>query len=193
MASRSNKDFFEYAFGILADLGLRDENYRQLYNQMKWKVCAFCGVELLDAPGQKREAFDHYLPIARYPFADVNFRNLPPMGAKCNSRYKGQQDILLDSEGLRRVCGDPYCSPEIQVSLLKSRPFEGDTVNLVTCPKWVIEWEGGEADKLQTWEAVFKITDRYKASSLNPNFRDWVGHFVQWAAKAGERFINHKT
>ena len=87
------RDLFEYAFGILADLGLRDENYRQLYNQMKWKVCAFCGVELLDAPGQKER---HWITICQSPvtLSGVNFRNLPPMGAKCNSRYKGQQDIL---------------------------------------------------------------------------------------------------
>lgn len=178
------KSLFEFAFDLLTDLGLRDENYRRLYDQLDYKVCAFCGVELLDAPGQKREALDHYLPIATYSFAGVNFRNLSPMGTKCNSRYKLQQDILVDpATGNRRVCSDPYDSPSISLSLNDSRPFEGPRVGLVTCPEWVMRWEGGDPEKLQTWESVFAISERYRESSLNPNFRSWIDHFCQWAAR----------
>ena len=180
------RGLFEFAFGLLPDLGLRDENYRELYHdaQFRDKVCAICGIEILDAPGQKRESLDHYLPISRYPFAGTNFRNLIPMGAKCNSRYKGQQDIIVDAaSGLRRRCCDPYASPALQLSLLKSRPFEGARVDLVTCPDWVIEWVGGDQVKLQAWEAVFAISERYRASSLNPNFRSWIDHFREWAAR----------
>jgi hypothetical protein len=177
------KSLFEFSFGLLTDLGLRDRNYRRLYNQLDSKVCAFCGVESLDAPGQRREALDHYLPIATYPFAGVNFRNLSPMGTKCNSRYKLGQNILVDpNTGNRRACCDPYHSAEISLSLKASRPFEGLRVGLVTCPDWVIQWDGGDPEKLQTWESVFAISERYRESSLNPNFRDWIDHFCQWAA-----------
>jgi hypothetical protein len=180
------KEFFEFAFGLLADLGLRDENYHALYHdgQFRDKVCAFCGIEILDAPGQKREALDHYLSIGGYFFAGANFRNLVPMGTKCNSRYKGKQDIIVDAvSGNRRSCCDPYASPSIKLSLLSSEPFEGDELDLITCPKWVVEWEGGDPAKLKTWEAVFDISERYRASSLNPQFRDWMGHFGNWAAQ----------
>lgn len=177
------KDFFEFAFGLLTDTKLRDENYRRVYDELEYKVCAFCGVELLDAPGQKREALDHYLPIAAYPFAGANFRNLSPMGTKCNSRYKLQQNILFDpASGNRRTCCDPYDSPSIALSLNDSRPFQGPRVNLVTCPEWVIQWQGGDPEKLETWESVFAISERYRESSLNPNFRSWIDHFCQWAA-----------
>jgi len=177
-------ELFEFAFGLLTDLGLRDENYKRLYGQLPYKVCAFCGVELLDAPGQKREALDHYLPIAVYPFAGTNFRNLSPMGTKCNSRYKLQQDVLVDPvTGNRRSCCDPYDSPPITLSLQGSRPFEGARVDLVTCPDWTIQWEGGDRAKLQTWETVFAIPERYRESSLNPSFRGWIDHFCQWAAR----------
>lgn len=180
----SIKSLFEFSFGLLTDLGLRDRNYRRLYDQLDSKVCAFCGVESLDAPGQKREALDHYLPIATYPFAGVNFRNLSPMGTKCNSRYKLQQDILVDPKtGDRRACCDPYNSTAIILSLKSSRPFKGPRVGLVTCPDWVIKWEGGDPEKLETWESVFAISERYRESSLNPNFRDWIDHFCQWAAR----------
>lgn len=181
------KNLFEFAFSLLTDLGLRDENYRRLYNKLDYKVCAYCGVESLDAPGQKREALDHYISISAYPFAGANFRNLSPMGTKCNSRYKLQQDILLDpTTGNRRLCCDPYESPKISLSLNDSRPFEGPRVDLVTCPDWIIRWEGGNPEKIQTWESVFAISERYIESSLNPNFRGWIDHFCHWAAR-------HKT
>ncbi|UYW29035.1 hypothetical protein OKC48_11185 [Methylorubrum extorquens] len=178
------KDLFEFAFGLLTDLGLRDGNYRKLYDRLKYKVCAFCGVEPLDAPGQKREALDHYMLIANYPFAGANFRNLSPMCSKCNSRYKLQQDILVDPmHGGRRTCCDPYNSPTLSLSLNNSRPFEGARVDLVNCPEWDIQWVGGHPGKVQTWESVFGISERYRESSLNPNFRTWVDHFCTWAAR----------
>jgi hypothetical protein len=180
------RKFFDFSFHLLAELGLRDENYHKIYQDENFrdKVCAFCGIEILDAPGQKREALDHYLSISRYPFAGANFRNLIPMGTKCNSRYKGQQDIIIDTaSGNRRSCCDPYTSPSIELSLLKSRPFEGTALDLSICPQWVIEWEGGDPVKLQTWETVFAISERYRESSLNPNFRSWIDHFREWAAR----------
>lgn len=178
------KSLFEFAFTLLTDLGLRDRNYGHLYDSLDYKVCAFCGVEMLDAPGQKREALDHYLPVALYPFAGVNFRNLTPMGSKCNSRYKGRQDILRAADtGQRRQCCDPYASPILHLSLDESRPFEGDVIRYVVCPAWVVRWEGGDQVRLDTWETVFGISERYKASSLNPHFRDWLDHFSSWAAR----------
>lgn len=180
-------ELFAFAFDILISLGLRDQNHRALYEKLRYKVCAFCGVEILDAPGQKREALDHYLPIAIYPFAGANFRNLSPMGAKCNSRYKGKQDIINDpSTGNRRVCFDPYDGPTLSLSLNESRPFEGKLVNSIICPDWVIQWSGGDPAKVQTWDQVFAISERYRESSLDVQFRDWVDHFCQWAAKKGE-------
>lgn len=177
------KDLFDFAFGLLTDLGLRDGNYQKLYDRLKYKVCAFCGVEILDAPGQKREALDHYIRFSDYPFAGANFGNLSPMCTKCNSRYKLQQDILIDpANGGRRACCDPYNSPTLSLSLNDSRPFEGPRVDLVTCPDWVVRWAGGHPEKVQTWESVFGISERYRESSLNPNFRTWIDHFCNWAA-----------
>ncbi len=178
------KDLFAFAFDILADLGLRDENYKRIYDALRYKVCAFCGVEVLDAPGQKREALDHFLPIATYPFAGSNFRNLSPMGTKCNSRYKGTQNVLVDPQtGNRRSCADPFDSPNLSISLNESRPFEGDKVGPITCPDWRIQWIGGDADNVDTWETVFNIAARYRASTLNPHFRDWIDHFSDWASR----------
>ena len=177
------KALFEFAFSLLPGLGLRDQNYRLVYDALAHKVCAYCGVEILDAPGQKREALDHYLPVATYPFSGTNFRNLTPMGSKCNSRYKLQQDILVDDLDNRRPCCDPYDSPQLTLSLAGSRPFEGEQTGLIRCPDWDIQWEGGDPAKLQTWEIAFNISARYRSSSLHPNFRSWVDHFARWAVQ----------
>jgi len=178
------KKFFECAFGLLTGLGLRDDNYKLVYDALDYKICAFCGVEILDAPEQKRESLDHYLPIAIYPFAGVDFRNLSPMGTKCNSRYKLKQDIIIEpATGNRRLCNDPYNSPALTLSLVDSEPFFGNRVKLSNCPKWVVNWQGGDPAKLKTWEDVFAISSRYVASSLDPNFRDWIDHFCQWAKR----------
>jgi hypothetical protein len=179
----SIKALFEFAFSLLPSLGLRDQNYRLVYDALAHKVCAYCGVEILDAPGQKREALDHYLSISIYPFSGANFRNLTPMGSKCNSRYKLQQDIIVDALGNRRLCCDPYDSPELTLSLNGSRPFEGDQVGLIQCPDWAIQWAGGDPVRLETWETAFNIAARYRSSSLNPNFRSWVDHFAQWVVQ----------
>ncbi|MEQ9446389.1 MAG: hypothetical protein RJS98_12555, partial [Rhodospirillaceae bacterium] len=48
---------------------------------------------------------------------------------------------------------------------------------------WVIQWNGGDPEKVQTWESVFAIQERYRESSLNPNFRDWIDHFCTWVAR----------
>lgn len=179
------RDLFRFAFTILTGLGLRDANYTRFYENLNHRVCAFCGLEPLDSSEQKREALDHYLAFDRYPFAAANFRNLSPMGSKCNSRYKLQQDILIEpNTGDRRRCCDPYASPEIELCLLKSRPFEGATSGLTLCPNWVIEWLGGDEDRLAAWEAIFDIQNRFRGSSLDPNFRDWLDHFARWASRA---------
>jgi hypothetical protein len=179
------RDFYAAAFRILSDLGLRDENYKRLYDHLNDKVCAYCGIETLDAPGGPREALDHYLPSNHYPFAGVNFRNLTPMGNKCNSRYKLQRDVLRDTAGNRRSCFDPYAGPALSLNLEDSRPFEGEVVGLVTCPDWVIQWQGGDPNKIQTWEEVFNIPERYRNSHLNAEFRSWINHFCQWALRRG--------
>lgn len=179
------RGFFVAAFSTLTGLGLRDENYKRLYHDLPERVCAYCGVETLDAPGGPREALDHYLPSTHYTFAGVNFRNLIPMGNKCNSRYKLQRDVLRDTAGNRRSCFDPYAGPALSLNLDDSRPFEGEVVGLVNCPDWVIQWQGGDPSKIQTWEEVFNIPERYRNSHLNAEFRSWINHFCQWALRRG--------
>jgi hypothetical protein len=181
------KELFRFAFKLLTAVGLRDEHYKKVYENLKYRVCPFCGVERLDAPSTPREDLDHYLPISIYPFAGSNLRNLSPMGGRCNSSFKHTADVIFDTAGARRRCSDPYSGPSFRISLRGSEPFEGQVVKLIKCPRWVIEIEGddADADAAATWDNVFSIRERYITSHLNPEFRDWVSHFAKWCVRSG--------
>lgn len=184
-------DLFRFAFRLLTSVGLRDEHYKKVYNSLKHRVCPFCGVERLDAPLAPREDLDHYLPIAIYPFAGSNLRNLAPMGGRCNSSFKHTADVIFDDAGVRRRCSDPYGGPSFQISLKASRPFEGQMVNLIKCPEWIIEIEGDDVDAATTWDNVFSIRERYISSHLNPEFRDWISHFARWCVRSETAVTNN--
>jgi hypothetical protein len=172
------RDLFDYSFGLLAGLGIRDECYRLIFAGSRYQVCAFCGVEYFDAPGAPRQALDHYLAQSRYPFAAANLRNLVPMGDKCNSKYKLSQDILRRSDGTRRRAFDPYGAFDgVTVSLRSSIPFEGRGGQL---PAWDVDF-GAVGEEVDTWNEVFRIRERYIRDILDPHFRTWLGEFSAWS------------
>lgn len=171
---------FDFAFGLLTDLKVRDEHYRAIYDAVLEHVCPFCGTEYFDAPGTPREDLDHYLAKSRYPFAAVNLRNLVPMGHKCNSKYKLAADLLYGGGG-RRVAFDPYNHTTIRLSLDESDPFSGATENT---PNWVIHF-APDSPAVQTWDEVLSIRMRYRQSHLDKDYSSWLRGFSQWAKREG--------
>lgn len=169
-------DLFRFAFDLLGDLGIRDRQYARLYPEMPDALCPFCGCEYFDAPTAPREALDHYLAVALYPFAGANLRNLVPMGPKCNSKYKLAQDILRSPSGQRRRSPDPYACTEIVISLSNSEPFGGSSRQL---PMWVIELQP-DSEHAATWEQVFHIRERYRRDVLDPSYPGWLREFRSW-------------
>lgn len=175
------KNLYEAAFDALKALRIRDRQYTAIFDVLPGKCCPFCGIEPFEAPGLAREDLDHYLPRHLYPFAGANLRNLPPMGGKCNKSYKLRQDPICDSQGQRRRCFDPYGQDQVRVSLLESRPFEGDKFELMMpLPAWQIDFVG-EEQAVATWDQVFQIRRRYEAK-INAHFRDWIEGFAFWCA-----------
>lgn len=173
-------DLFEYLFGLLTELGIRDDAYRAIYQAEPDHVCAFCGLEYFEAPGGKREAFDHYLLRNRYPFAAANLRNLVPMGHKCNSSYKLVQDILRNLDGTRRRSFDPYGAiTGIRISLVNSEPFAGADGQT---PAWTIDFEP-EGEEATTWDEVFRIRERYRRDVLDADFKRWLEDFGRWCRR----------
>lgn len=174
------RNLFRFGFQLLGEFGVRDKVYSEIYSAIPDHLCPFCGLEYFDAPGGPREALDHYLSEARYPFAAANLRNLVPMGHKCNSKYKLAQDILRREDGTRRRSFDPYeATAGVRVYLSRSTPFEGKGGIL---PDWIIDF-APDNEEASTWDQVFRIRERYRRDILDIEFNRWLGNFSSWCRR----------
>lgn len=171
---------FEFSFGLLTDLNVRDDYYRVVLGGIPSRVCPFCGLEAFVGVGAPREDLDHYLAESRYPYSAANLRNLVPMGGKCNSGHKLQQDMMFAEDGRRRKCFDPYSAVQVSVSLDASVPFAGAN----GLPEWDIRFEP-QSEEVVTWCTVFDVPNRYRRDVLNLDFEDWLAHFGSWCAGHG--------
>lgn len=173
-------ELFTFAFDLLTDLGLRDAQYKAIFEYLGSKVCPFCGCEYFDAPNAPREALDHYLARSVYPFAGANLRNLAPMGTKCNSHYKRDTDMIMTPAGPRRAF-DPYGNQSARISLDRSELFARNGGEL---PRWEIDIEPNSPEA-ETWDRVFSLRERYRRDVLDVQFKTWVGWFGVWCRSAG--------
>ena len=167
------KELFDYAFRLLTDLGIRDGQYTKVLKETL-RVCPFCGCEYFDDPTGPREDLDHYLAKSIYPLAAANLENLVPMGGKCNSRYKLDQDILRDRNGNRRRSFYPYSSTGVAVSLAKSNFFGNETGE--SQPQWCMEFVP-DCEEVTTWDVVFDIRQRYKRNVFDRGYTKWLYSF----------------
>lgn len=104
----STSPFNLVIFGNLKDSLIPDHYYKfMLLN--KQEICPFCGLLHLKANNHGcREAYDHYLPKAIFPFSSINFMNLAPMCNECNSSYKStkipiEKSNPLENEEARKL------------------------------------------------------------------------------------------
>lgn len=124
--------------------------------------CPFCGVaDMKGADHQFREAYDHYLPKALYPFNSINLRNLAPACHECNSTYKHSKDPVHSLTARRRAFY-PYAADiqpiEVQVNLQHAdiTKLTKEDINLQFGPAAINE-------QIETWKDVYGIEERYKA------------------------------
>jgi hypothetical protein len=180
------KDLFTFAFEKLTEFGVRDRQYQIVCDKIPHRVCPFCGCEFFDSPTGRskepptgsREDLDHYLARSKYPFASVNLHNLVPMCHKCNSDYKGTQDLLYSDDGKRRKAYYPYNCDGVQISLKNSKPLAGRYKSFPV-PLWQIDFEP-DVEETSTWNTVFQIRKRYEGHHLDPDFRSWLDEFSSW-------------
>lgn len=148
----------------IGDVG---DHYQTFMKTNKVGKCPFCGInDLLGKYHSKREAYDHYLPKALYPFNSINFRNLVPACHHCNSSYKTSKDPVRSVS--RRTVFYPYTTAphkiDIQIDLLN--------LNVDTLETTDIALTFGPAevnDQIETWKDVYGIEERYKAKLCEEN------------------------
>jgi hypothetical protein len=133
--------------------------FRQLNTTGK---CPFCGLgDIKGMHHTRREAYDHYLPKALYPFNSINFRNLAPACHECNSTYKLSKDPAHNVAGRRKVFY-PYAvgAHEIKITVNLNSPdidrLTPTDIQLTFSPAAVHE-------EIETWKEVYGIDERYKA------------------------------
>jgi hypothetical protein len=160
--------------GLRAKIGDIDDHYKAFVQTNNSGKCPFCGIDdLLGEYHCKREAYDHYLPKALYPFNSINFRNLVPACHHCNSSYKTSKDLAYTPKDParafhRRAVFYPYKvaahSIELQVVLMSS-----DIAKLTPADITLQFGPAAITQEIDTWKDVYGIEERYKAKICGEN------------------------
>lgn len=159
---------------LRAKIGHIDHHYQTFVQTNKAGKCPFCGIsDLLGEYNSKREAYDHYLPKALYPFNSINFRNLVPACHHCNSSYKTSKDPAYTPKDParavhRRAVFYPYKtavhSIELQINLQHS-----DISKLTPADITLQFGPAAITHEIETWKDVYGIEERYKAKLCGEN------------------------
>lgn len=153
---------------LRAKIGDIDDHYRAFVSTNKAGKCPFCGIgDIKGEHHSKREAYDHYLPKALYPFNSINFRNLAPACHECNSTYKLSKDPAHNPAG-RRKAFYPYAAAgqtiDIQVTLQHS------DIDCLTLSDITLQFGPAAINQeIDTWKDVYDIEERYKAKLCGKN------------------------
>ncbi|MDM1547200.1 hypothetical protein HX096_04930 [Empedobacter falsenii] len=153
--------------------------------QQSGKVCPFCGIAALKpiTDRNRRNAYDHYIPKAQYPFVSINFNNLFPLCTDCNSDEKKSYDTPCKN-GIRQRILYPYDTTysfeNITIYINTEEDFDNITLGtLLSDIDWNIEFNvlDGNIDVFEVWNDIFKIKTRYKETITE--FEDtWFTDFV---------------
>lgn len=143
-------------------IGRIDEHYQAFIQVNATGKCPFCGIgDIKGVHHTKREAYDHYLPKALYPFNSINFRNLAPACHECNSTYKLSKDPVHNAARQRKAFY-PYATAghTIDITIDLSTPdidrLDPADIQLTFGPAAVQE-------EIETWKEVYGIDERYRA------------------------------
>ena len=154
-------------------IGQIDEHFQAFMQANTTGKCPFCGLDdLKGVHHTKREAYDHYLPKALYPFNSINFRNLAPACHECNSTYKLSKDPAHNAAG-RRKAFFPYATDAhgIEITIDLNTP---DIDRLTPADIQLTFGPASVHEEIETWKEVYGIDERYKAKCCDGDAKDWL-------------------
>lgn len=160
-------------------IGNIDDHYQTFVKTNKIGKCPFCGIS--DTQGEyhsTREAYDHYLPKALYPFNSINFHNLVPACHRCNSSYKTSKDPAYASKDpahspQRRKFFYPYTSSPYMIDLQVH--LHHSDIDALTPAEVTLQFgPPALSDEIETWKDVYGIEERYKAKCCSGDSKDWL-------------------
>lgn len=180
----SNSPFNLAIFGKLGKKILPD-HYEKFMDENDREKCPFCGLnDIMGNNHSYREAYDHYLPKAIYPFNPMNFRNLAPMCHQCNSTYKTTKVPIekcnpLNGDGNRELAFFPYAEQCAEITYNVNL----NSTNIGALTPADIELEivsEGNEEQIESWKRVFGLEERYKASLCSPDDgKAWVNSIIE--------------
>jgi hypothetical protein len=186
------KDFCKSLFtnvielkAVTSRIGEIDAHYSAFVKENDENRCPYCGYGAIkDVHYTRREAYDHFLPKATYPFNSVNFHNLTPMCHECNSTYKLEKDpIRRKAEGVRRKAFYSYSTVASGINVMVALTTKDVTDLKPDEIELQLEAPGHE-EEVETWKDVFGIEERYKAKLCGRN------EGKAWVQKIGEEWDN---
>lgn len=163
---------------LRAKIGDIDDHYDSFVRANRVGKCPFCGItDLLSEYHTKREAYDHYLPKALYPFNSINFHNLVPACHHCNSSYKTSKDPAHMPKDparavARRVVFYPY-KPVAHTINLQVTLQHSDIAKLTPADITLQFGPAAITQEIDTWKDVYGIEERYKAKLSGENDGKW--------------------
>lgn len=167
------------AAALKKKIGDIDDHYKAFARTNNKGKCPFCGInDLLGEYHSKREAYDHYMPKAIYPFNSINFSNLAPACHHCNSSYKGSKNPAYSPKdpaggAARRKVFYPFStqsySIDLQVTLLHA-----DIENLAPADIDLSFSPPALTEEIATWKDVYGIEERYRAKFLSSAAKAWL-------------------
>lgn len=127
-------------------------------NNDNYNFCPCCGLLRIESDESPfREDNDHYLPKAEYPFASVNFTNLPPVCTKCNKKWKTVKNPFQN--GRKSFYPFKPLDNEFEISIDINDSVSTDYLELNELEVTISF--NNDADKVDTWNWLFGINTRY--------------------------------
>jgi hypothetical protein len=166
--------------------GTKKDYYEKLVEENGFKDCPCCGLTYFEPKdSDNREAFDHYLPKALYPFASVNFQNLVPLCYKCNSdRKKAKDPIEMGNKAFY-----PFSKAQHSIGITIKIDHTKDLRKLERTDL-KIEFIG-DNEKIDTWNRLFASNERYNDTSrdilksmvrkIKRRHQDYKGENAAWS------------
>lgn len=189
---------------VEAAYGQVQEHFNAFTNRLHQKalICPFCGLHKLKPTGSiNRDAYDHYIPKAFYPFISINFHNLFPICHECNSDEKKATDTLYIG-GTRRQVFYPYDThyeaDHLSITINPTVAYNPKSLKtLLNNIDWhyVVTYSGVVDPRVTSWDSIFHITRRYKENILVYQ-TEWFGQLTDRYKKElikGTSFADFQT
>lgn len=142
--------------------------YNLLVQENGYKTCPCCGLVKIESPETRyTEDNDHFFPIAHYPFAAVNFKNLVPACDKCNKKHKGSKKPL-DHNGVAYYAFANRQPIEINITIADNADLDYSALKADDIQLSFSE----DPDKNATWNWLFNIEERYNQEVRDLSFNE---------------------